>query len=37
MLRIFLKNQSANGGPSISTEAYQIDRIEAIGILGWEF
>jgi hypothetical protein len=37
MLRIFLRNESANGGPSVSTKAYQIDRMEAIGISVWVF
>jgi len=37
MLRVSPENESANGRPSVSTGAYQIDRIEAIGILGWEF
>jgi hypothetical protein len=34
---VSLKNKPANGRPSVSTGAYQIDGIEAMGILCLEF
>jgi hypothetical protein len=37
MLRLSPENESANGGSSVSIRAYQIDGMEAIGILEWEF
>jgi len=34
---VSVKNRPANGRPSVSTQVYQIDEIETIGISGWKF